>query len=39
MKMQMSATLEKVKPNTENIRALSFVAVKRMIVQVTRQPL
>jgi hypothetical protein len=39
MKMQMFATSEKVKPDTENIRGLSLVAVKRKNVQVTRQPL
>jgi hypothetical protein len=36
MKMEMLATSEKVKPNTENVRGLNLVAVKRTAVQVTR---
>jgi hypothetical protein len=36
MKMKMFATLDKVKPNTENIRGLNLAAVMCMIVQVTR---
>jgi hypothetical protein len=39
MKTQMFATSEKVKPDIENVRGLSLAAVKRMTVQVTRQPL
>jgi hypothetical protein len=33
MKMQMSATSEKAKPDVENIRGLSVMAVKRTAVQ------
>jgi hypothetical protein len=37
--MQISATSEKAKPDTENIKGLSSVAVKRTDVQMTQQPL
>jgi hypothetical protein len=30
-------TMEKEKPNTENVRGLNLAAVKHMIIQVTRQ--
>jgi hypothetical protein len=39
MKMQMFTTLEKAKPDMENIRGLSLAAVERNTIQVTRQPL
>jgi hypothetical protein len=38
MKMQMFATSEKAKPDAENIRGLSLVAVKCAAVQVSRYP-
>jgi hypothetical protein len=38
-KMQMFATSEKEKPDTENIRGLNLAAAKRTTVQVTRKPL
>jgi hypothetical protein len=34
--MQMSAILGKAKPDTENIRGLNWLAVKRTTVQVSR---
>jgi hypothetical protein len=34
-----SATSEKAKPDTENIRGLNLAAVKSTTVQLTRQPL
>jgi hypothetical protein len=34
--MKMYATLDKVKPDTGNMRGLNLVAVKHMTVQVTR---
>jgi hypothetical protein len=37
--MQMFATLEKAKSDTENIRGLSLAAVKLKTVYLTRQPL
>jgi hypothetical protein len=36
MKIKMFATLDKAKPDTENIRVLNLVAVMCMTVQVTR---
>jgi hypothetical protein len=36
MKMQMFATLDKAKPDTENIRSLNLAAVMCMSVQVSR---
>jgi hypothetical protein len=36
MKMQLFATMDKAKPNTENIRSLNLAAVMCMSVQVTR---
>jgi hypothetical protein len=39
MYMQMFATSENVKADTENIRGLSLAAVKHTTVQVTRPPL
>jgi hypothetical protein len=36
MKMKMFATVDKAKPDTENIRGLNLAAVMCMIVQVTR---
>jgi hypothetical protein len=36
MKMQLFATLDKAKPDTENIRGLNLAAVMCMTVQVTR---
>jgi hypothetical protein len=39
MKMQMFATLDKVSPDTGNIRGLNLAAVKYTTVQVTRLPL
>jgi hypothetical protein len=39
MKMQMFATMGKVKPDTGNIRGLNLAAVKYTTVQVTRLPL
>jgi hypothetical protein len=38
-KVQMFATSEIVKPDTENIKGLSLAAVKRTTIQVTWQPL
>jgi hypothetical protein len=37
MKIQLFATWEKAKPDTENIKGLSLAAVKRTTVQVARQ--
>jgi hypothetical protein len=39
MKMQMFMTMEKAKPDTKNIKGLSWAGVKRTTVQVTKQPL
>jgi hypothetical protein len=39
MKMQIFATLEKVKPGTENIKGLSLAVVKLTTIQLTMQPL
>jgi hypothetical protein len=39
MRMQMFATLDKMNPDTGNIRSLNLAAVKGTTVQVTRQPL
>jgi hypothetical protein len=36
MKMKMFATLDKPKPDTENVRGLNLAAVMCMIVQVTK---
>jgi hypothetical protein len=36
MKMKMFATLDKAKPDTENIRGLNLAAVMCMTVQVSR---
>jgi hypothetical protein len=38
-KIPMFATWEKAKPEPENVRGLNLAAVKRTMVQVTRQPL
>jgi hypothetical protein len=35
MRIYMFAILDKAKPNTENIRDLNLVVVRRMTVQVT----
>jgi hypothetical protein len=37
--MQMFATLENAKPNAEDVTGFSLAAVKRMTIQVARQPL
>jgi hypothetical protein len=37
--IQVVATSEKAKPDTKNMRDMNWAAVKRMTVQVTRQPL
>jgi hypothetical protein len=39
MKMQMSVTMDKAKPDTRNIRGLNLAEVRHMTVQVTRLPL
>jgi hypothetical protein len=39
MRMKMFATMEKAKPDTENIRGLNLAAVKHKTVEVTRPPL
>jgi hypothetical protein len=39
MKMQMFATSEKAKADTEDIRGVSLTAVNSTLVQVTREPL
>jgi hypothetical protein len=39
MRMKMFATLDKVNPDTENIRGFNLAAVKHTTVQVSRLPL
>jgi hypothetical protein len=39
MKMKMFATLDKAKPDTENIRSFNLAAIKHTTAQATRLPL